>query len=108
MARLFWFLVMLAFGAVLLAGASWAAAYTTVGTLLGSPPPDMGKSSITFLWDGMPNLPTHPRVWLFAYGPTRIAGAPNVRIYVRPTGQILRVEPADLAARLKAFHNPPY
>jgi hypothetical protein len=107
-ARLFWLLVMLAFVAVLLAGASWAAAYSAVGHLLGSPPPDMGNRSVTFLWDGMPQLPSHPRVWCFTFGPTRIAGVPKARIYVKPTGQILVMEPADLPARLKAFHNPTY
>src|SRR2546422_4312775 len=70
MARLFWLTVMAAFAAALLAGASWAGAFLAVGTLLGSPPPEMGTQSTTFLWGGMPQLPDHPRVWRFTFAPT--------------------------------------
>lgn len=104
MARLFWLTLMAAFGAALLAGASWAGAYTAVGMLLGSPPPEMGNQSISFLWQGMPQLPGHPRVWRFAFGPTRIPGAPTVRIYVTPFGHVVETEPADLEERVKALH----
>lgn len=104
MARLFWLAIMAAFGAALLVGASWAAAYTAVGTLLGSPPPEMGTQSTTFLWEGMPQVPGNPRVWRFAFGPTRIPGAPAVRIYVTPLGRVVETEPADLAARVKLLH----
>ncbi len=62
MARLFWLTGMAAFAAALLAGASWSAAFLAVGTLLGSPPPEMGTQSTTFLWHGMARLPEHPRV----------------------------------------------
>jgi hypothetical protein len=104
MARLFWLTVMAAFVAALLAGASWAAALMAVGTLLGAPPPEMGTQSSTFLWQGAPRLAGHPRVWRFAFGPTVIPGAPTVRIYVTPLGQVAGTEPADLAARIKALH----
>jgi hypothetical protein len=104
MARLFWLTVMAAFGAALVAGASWAGAYTAVGKLLGSPPPEMGTQSTTFLWNGMPQVPGHPRVWRFAFGPTRIPGAPTVRIYVTPLGHVVTTEPADLEARIKLLH----
>jgi hypothetical protein len=104
MARLFWLTLMAAFGAALLAGASWAGAYTAVGMLLGAPPPEMGTQSTTFLWDGAPELTGHPRVWRFAFGPTVIPGAPSVRIYVTPFGHVLVTEPADLEARIKAMH----
>ncbi|HYT71099.1 MAG TPA: hypothetical protein VEK78_06920 [Gemmatimonadales bacterium] len=104
MARLFWLTVMAAFAAALLAGASWAGAYAAVGTLLGSPPPEMGTQSTTFLWRGMPQRPGHPRVWRFAFGPTRIPGAPTVRIYVSPLGRVVQIEPADLEARVKLLH----
>jgi hypothetical protein len=92
---------MAGFGAALLAGASWVGAYFAVGTLLGSPPPEMGRQSTSFLWDGMPELPGHPRVWAFTFGPTRVPGAPTVRIYVSPFGRVVETEPADLAARVK-------
>ncbi|HYU01113.1 MAG TPA: hypothetical protein VEK85_12085 [Gemmatimonadales bacterium] len=104
MARLFWLTVVAAFGAALLAGASWAAAVSAVGTLLGAPPPQMGTQSTTFLWHGMPQLPGHPRVWRFAFGPTRIPGAPTVRIYVTPLGRVVETEPADLEALVQALH----
>jgi hypothetical protein len=103
MARLFWWTIIAAFAAALLAGASWAAAFYAVGNLLGSPPPAMGTQTTTFLWDGMPQLPGHPRVWRFAFGPTQIPGAPTVRIYVSPFGRVVQTEPDNLEALLKAF-----
>jgi len=103
MARLFWWTAIVAFVAALLAGASWAGAYFAVGELLGAPPPEMGSESTTFLWQGMPQVAGHPRVWRFAFGPTKIPGAPTVRIYVTPLGQVVQTEPADLAERVKAL-----
>src|SRR3989449_8002933 len=101
MVRLFWLTVMAAFGAALLLGASWAAAYTAVANVLGAPPPQMGTQSTALLWQCAPELPGHPRVWRFAFGPTRIPGAPTVRIYVTPLGHLVATEPADLAERVK-------
>src|SRR5438034_178723 len=60
MARLFWLTLIAAFAAALLAGASWAAALFAVGTLLGSPPPEMGTQSTVLLWQGAPELRGHP------------------------------------------------
>ena len=108
MGRLFRLTLMLAFVGALVVGASWALAYNSVGTLLGSPPPQMGSQTTTFLWDGLPQVEGHPRVWSFAFSPTRIPGARNVRIYVAPLGRVVLTEPADLAARTKAFHNTGY
>ena len=101
MARLFWLTVMAALGVALLVGASWVAAYTAVGNLLGSPPPEMGRQSTALLWQGAPELPGHPRVWRFAFAPTRIPRAPSVRVYVTPLGHLIETEPPDLAARIK-------
>ncbi|HVH68636.1 MAG TPA: hypothetical protein VM716_12285 [Gemmatimonadales bacterium] len=103
MARLFWLTLMAAFAAALLAGASWIGAYYAVGSLLGSPPPAMGNQTTKFLWDGAPNLPGHPRVWYFAFGPTQIPGATYVQIYVTPLGRVVETEPANLQALLNAF-----
>ncbi len=108
MARLIWWTMILGVGAALLVGASWAAAYTSVGRLLGAPPPVMGKQTTTLLWQGARQLRGHPRAWRFAFGPTVIPGAPSVLIYVAPTGRILRTEPADLPTRLSSFHNTGY
>jgi hypothetical protein len=68
----------------------------------------MGTQTTTFLWNGLPQLRGHPRAWSFAFTPTRIPGAPNVRVYVSPFGRVLLTEPADLPARLSAFHNTGY
>lgn len=103
MLRLFWWTVLAAFAAAVLVGASWVGASMAVGSLLGSPPPEMGHESTRFLWHGLPNVPGHPRVWRFAYGPTMIPGAPSVRIYVTPLGRVVETEPANLEALLKAF-----
>jgi hypothetical protein len=108
MARLFWLLVMAGFAAALLAGASWALAYASVDTLLGSPPPQMGTQTTTFLWDGLPRVRGRPRVWRFAFSPTLIPGAPSVAIYVSPTGQIIETEPATLPELLKEFRRRGY
>ena len=108
MARLIRVVLFLGLCAALAAGVSWALAYNSVGTLLGSPPPQMGTQTTTFLWEGMADLEGHPRVWSFRFSPTRIPGAPRVRIYVSPLGRVVRTEPPDLAARVKAFHNTGY
>ncbi len=108
MARLIWWTMILAVLAALLFGASWAAAYTSVGQLLGAPPPQMGKQTTTFLWHGVSQIRGRPLAWRFAFAPTLIPGAPSVRIYVAPTGHVLRTEPADLASRLRGFHNTGY
>jgi hypothetical protein len=105
MARLTWLVIQLAFVAAILAGVSWIAAYTSVANLLGAPPPEMGTQTTNFLWHGLNALPGHPRVWRFAFAPTRIPGAPNVKIYVNPWGHTVLTEPEDLDERVKAFHH---
>ena len=104
MRRLFQLLLVATFVGTLLLGASWAAAYFAVGTLLGAPPPQMGTQHTHLALEGVRGIRGHPRAWVFSYGPTLIPGAPDVRIYVTPTGELLRTEPLDLADRLKAFH----
>jgi len=108
MARLFWLLLIAAFVAMLVMGASWAIAYNSVGTLLGAPPPQMGTQSTSIQWQGLSQLREHPPVWRFAFEPTRIPGAAAVRIYVNPWGRIVQTEPADLDERLQAFRHTPY
>lgn len=108
MARFVWLIFMSAVIGALLAAASFGVAYLAVGDALGAPPPEMGKRSVAFLWDGMPGRRDHPRAWRFAFGPTRIPGAPDVIIYVSPTGKLLLASPLDLPERIKAFHNTGY
>lgn len=108
MARLFWLVVMAGGVLALLGGASWALAYSSVGTLLGSPPPQMGTQSTTFLWNGLPRVRGHPRVWRFAFSPTVIPGASSVRIYVSPTGRVVQTEPTNLPDLLNDFRRRGY
>ena len=108
MARLIWFTLMVAIAAAVVAGVSWGLAYNGVATLLGDPPPEMGRQTTTFLWDGLPDVEGHPRVWSFAYSPTRIPGAPDVRVYVSPIGHVVETEPADLPTRVKLLHATGY
>jgi len=108
MARLFWLLLILAFVGSLLIGASWAAAYSSVGTVLGAPPPRMGKQTTTLLWRDLPKLRQQKVLWRFAFHPTAIPGATTVRIYVGPWGQVVATDPRDLSDKLVAFHRTGY
>jgi hypothetical protein len=107
-ARLLWYLLIAAFVGALVTGASYAVAYSTVGTLLGAPPPKMGRQKVDLLWKGAPELPGHPVVWRFTFGPTLIPGAPAVRIWVGPMGRLVQTEPQNLPARLAGFHDRGY
>jgi hypothetical protein len=108
-ARLFWLIVALGFVGLLFTGASWAAAFSTVGTYLGAPPPQMGSQKTSIQWPDLNELKTrHPPLWRFAFGPTVVPGAPYVRIYVDPLGHIVSTEPSDLDQRLAAFRRPMY
>jgi len=108
MARLFWFLCVVAVVVAAVAGASWGIAYSSVASLLGDPPPQMGAQKTTFLWDGLTQVTGAPRVWSFSYSPTLIPGAPSVRIYVAPAGRVVQTEPPDLAARVRDLNNKRY
>jgi hypothetical protein len=108
MARLFWLLLVVAFVGSLVLGASWAAAYSSVGTVLGAPPPRMGKQTTTLLWRDLPKLREQKVLWRFAFYPTAIPGASSVRIYVGPWGQVVATDPRDLSDKLVAFHRTGY
>jgi hypothetical protein len=108
MARLFWLLLIAGFVALLVTGVSWTIAYNSVGDVLGSPPPEMGDQNTTIQWHGLSRLREDPPVWRFAFGPTRIPGASRVWIYVNPWGKVVKTEPADLDAKLRAFRRPLY
>ena len=108
MARLFWYLLMAGFVALVVAGVSWALAYNSIGTLLGAPPPEMGTQHTSIQWHGLSQVREHPPVWRFDFAPTRIPGAGSVRIYVNPWGKVTRTEPPDLNAKLQAFRRSRY
>ena len=71
MTRMFWYAVMLALVLGAAAGVSWIIAYNTVNGVLGSPPPQMGNQTTTFLWDGIPRDPARTRACRFAFGHDR-------------------------------------
>lgn len=108
MARLFWLLLLAASVALLATGVSWAVAYNSVGTLLGSPPPQMGTQNTSIQWHGLTDPRKDPPVWRFAFSPTLIPGARVVRIYVNPWGKIVQTDPVDLEEKLRAFRRTPY
>ena len=108
MARLFWLVVVLGFVALVFTAASWAAAFSSVGTFLGAPPPKMGSQTTAIEWHGFSKFRDHPPLWRFAFAPTVIPGATQVRIYVDPLGHIVSTDPADLEQRLVAFRRPMY
>lgn len=105
MIRLLWRLVVLAGVCLLLTGASWAIAFYTVGSLLGSPPPQMGTQSTTILWHGMGGKGAQMPVWRFDFSPTLVPDAPHVQIFVSPLGRVIETKPSDLKDRLKGFNN---
>jgi hypothetical protein len=108
MARLFWLLIMVALVGALFTGVSWVIAYSTVGNLLGAPPPQMGTQTTTLLWRSLPKVRENPAVWRFAYGPTVIPGAATAQIYIGAWGSLVRTEPTDLETRITAFRRPKY
>ena len=108
MAGLIKLLLLLVLIGLLVLGVSWGFAYSTVADVLGNPPPVMGAQHTILLWRGARELRGHPRAWRFSYGPTRIPGAPVVRIYVSLTGRVLLTEPADLPARVAELHMKGY
>jgi len=56
----------------------------------------------------MSRVVEHPPWWRFAFGPTAIPGAAQVRIDVNPWGKVISTDPGDLEERIKAFHNTGY
>lgn len=108
MARLFWYLLIASFVALVVTGVSWAMAYNSVGTLLGAPPPEMGTQHTSIQWYGLSQIRERPPLWRFDFAPTRIPGASSVSIYVNPLGKVTHTEPPDLNAKLEAFRRSRY
>ena len=97
-----WVFVLAAVGGALYT-ASYAGARARAGTFLGSRLPDMGARTVYFAFKGTPDLPGNPRAWVVRYYPTKIPGAPDVRVYVGPTGKLLSYHPTDIEDRIKPF-----
>jgi hypothetical protein len=94
-------LLLLAVGA-LLGLTSYVGARATAGKLVGSDPP-LTKRSITFAYQGVPDLPGRPRAWVIHYDRTRLPGIRRATIYVSPTGALITTKPKDLATRIEAY-----
>ena len=94
MARLVWLVFMTAIIGALLAGASFGVAYLAVGDALGAPPPDMGRRSVDFLWDGMPKRKDHPEGVEVCLRPDATSGrTPTSPSTCRPRGRCCRPIP---------------
>ena len=104
MGSLFRLAIYASFIGLLLFGASWAAAFYTVGDLLGAPPPRLGNRKTTFAYRGAPHLKGHPIAWIFTFGPTSVPGATDMVVYISPTGRLLATDPSDLKELLTRFH----
>lgn len=85
-----------------LAGASYAGARFTAGRLVGPNPPNLGRLTARFAYQGIPSLPAKPRGWVMAYPNASGFGRGGAEIYVSITGDLLGTRPRDLAAQLEA------
>jgi hypothetical protein len=81
---------------------SYIGARATVGKMVGNDPP-LTARTISFAYQGEPDLPGKPRVWVFQYDQTRLPGVRRVTIYVSISGKIVSMKPKDLDRRLDAY-----
>jgi hypothetical protein len=102
MTRLLKLLVLLVLVAVGVGAASYAGARATAGKLVGNDPP-LSDRTITFAFDGIPELPGRPRAWVITYARTSLPGVRSATIYVSAGGRLLAMKPRDLDARLDAY-----
>lgn len=100
--RLLKWLVLLVLVVAGVGAGSYAGARATAGKLVGNDPP-LSERTITFAFDGIPELPGRPRGWVITYARTRLPGVRSVTIYVSPGGKLLAMKPRDLDARLDAY-----
>lgn len=96
-----WLLLLVA-AACAFAVYSYAGARFTAGKLVGSDPP-LSDRTITFAFDGVPELPGRPRAWVIDYRRSRLPSVRRVQIYVSPTGRLIDTRPRDLDVRLDAW-----
>src|ERR1051326_8755787 len=100
------FIKLLAFAAFiggLLYAGSYVGARATVGKLWGSPPPEFGVRTERLMYQGIPDLPRHPRGWEFHYSRVPVNGGRPVKIFVSLDGKILGTVPKDLESRVEAW-----
>lgn len=102
MARLFKWLVVIAFVGGALTTASYAGARFTAGRFLGPKAP-VSRRTDQFAFEGVTGLPGKPRAWVFTYRASEMPGIKAVQIFVSPTGRLLATVPGDLDIRLDAY-----
>ena len=85
-----------------LIGASYAGGRLAAGSVTGSNAPGMGPMTTHFAFEGIPNLPDHPRGWIFAYPAAKDLSPGGAEIYVNVMGHLLGTRPADLADKIAA------
>ena len=80
MGRLFRLTLYVGLVLLLLLGASWAAAYFAVGSMLGAPPPEMGTQKTVLALKGAQTDQGPPASLDFSFGPTVIP-EPNAPLF---------------------------
>ena len=96
-------LIIVAFFGGLLCAGSYAGARATAGKLLGSPLPQMGVRTDKLAYDGIADLPRHPRGWVFQYSNVPVNGGRPAKVFVSFDGKILGTVPKDLESRLESW-----
>ena len=96
-------LLMLAFAVALLYGGSFVGARARAGMVIGTPAPPMGEREQRFVWDGIRELPDHPRAWEITYTRASLNQNRPAKIFVSPTGKVLGTVPRDLDRRIEAY-----
>ena len=85
--------------ALFFAAYSYLGARMTVGEILGSDSP-LSQRTIQFNYHGVPNLPGHPRAWIFTYRHTELPGTPVAQFFVSLNAGIIATRPPDLIAQI--------
>ncbi len=102
MRRLFKFLLITALLAAGFAAYSYLGARFTAGRLLGTDPP-LSARTVQFNYQGVPDLPGRPRVWVFTYGRSKLPGVTRAQIFISFNGRVVATRPRDLQAHLSAW-----
>ena len=99
MGRFFKLLYVVGGVALFLAAYSYLGARMTVGQILGTESP-LSERTIHLDYHGVPNLPGHPRAWVFTYRHTQLPGIPVAQFFVSLNAEILGTRPPDLIAQI--------
>ncbi len=78
---------------------SYLGARMTVGQILGTESP-LSVREIHFDYHGVPNLPGHPRAWVFTYRHSQLRGIPVAQFFVSMNAQLIATRPPDLIQQI--------